>query len=119
MSESRAPRFNDLIMLPPGELREEVPTGVMWGYLRVLRGPRHCPYPGIRRGVLSEPWLTVCIPPSGTIFLWLSQHHHLPPPTPKACPSHLALLGLLALLPGLGSGNRSFIHAFICSSIYA
>lgn len=84
-------------MLPLGELRGEVPTRVMWGYLRVLQGPRHCPCPGIRRDAPSEPGLTVCIPP---------QWGHFP-------------MALLALLPGLGSDSRSFIHAFIYFSTYA
>lgn len=68
-------------MLPPGELCGEVPTGVMRGYLRVPRGPRHCPCSGIRRDASSEPRLTVCIPPK-----W----GHFPMALPAPCPPSLS-----------------------------
>lgn len=84
------------LMTSPGcLLHGEVPTVVMWGCSTVPQGPRCCPGPGIRRGVSSGTWLTVCIPPKQGHF---SVALPLPPTpssaTPKACPSHLGHPGL-------------------------
>lgn len=70
MSESRASGFNDLSMLPPGELRGEVPTRVMGGtWCEGVLGLQALPVPRQQKRCFSRNMAhCLCPSPGGPLF---------------------------------------------------